>query len=98
LNRASPTIRRRPGRPRKVGTPETDSSVSAATPAPRRGRSSKKNEGDAAYEPPSGRLLEEGDENVEEDWEVAALAWGGIAVGGLGVGSPGVYGAEVSGR
>jgi hypothetical protein len=35
---------------------------------------------------------------MEEDWEVAALAWGSIAVGGLGLGSSAVLGAEVEGR
>jgi hypothetical protein len=56
------------------------------------------NESEAGYAPPNGGLLEEGDEEMEEDWEVAALTWGGIAVGGLGVGSSGVFGAEVRGR
>jgi hypothetical protein len=43
-------------------------------------------------------MPEEGDEGQEEDWESAALAWGGIVAGGLGVGSSGVYGGEVRAR
>lgn len=42
--------------------------------------------------------MEEGDEEVDEDWESAALAWGGISVGGLGFGGAGVYGGEVKAR
>ena len=39
-----------------------------------------------------------GEEDVAEDWEAGALAWGLTAVGGLGIGSVGVMGGEVGGR
>ena len=67
----------------------------------RRGRSSKKalgNDDDAAYQPAEGDQLEEGDEDVEEDWESAAMAWGTIITGGLGKGSAGIFGAEMKAR
>jgi hypothetical protein len=35
------------------------------------------------------------DEENEEDWEAAALAWGLSALGGLGLGSASVFGAEL---
>ena len=40
----------------------------------------------------------EGEEDVKEDPEAGALAWGLTALGGLGAGSASVWGAEVSGR
>lgn len=70
----------------------------------RRGRPSKKSiteevKGeDPSYEPDAGADLEEGDDNNEEGWEAAALAWGLISAGGLAVGSAAVYGAEVLAR
>ncbi|CZR54521.1 uncharacterized protein PAC_04405 [Phialocephala subalpina] len=91
--------RRRPGRPKKHEEPDT-------VAPKRRGRSAKKaieltngvDEDDANYEPTESEKSEEGDEDVEEDWEIGALAWGLLSVGGLGVGSAGVLGAEVVGR
>lgn len=55
-------------------------------------------EDDAAYKPVEGNQLEEGDEDVEEDWESAAMAWGTIIVGGLGKGSAGIFGADMKAR
>jgi len=83
-----------------------DADDSSAVLAPRRrGRPSKKStlahdgeDDDASYVPNEGSHLEEGDEEVEEDWEAAALAWGLISAGGLSVGSAAVYGAEVLAR
>ena len=42
--------------------------------------------------------LEEADEDVEEDWEAGALAWGLITAGGLGTGSAGVFGGKITAR
>lgn len=70
----------------------------------RRGRPSKKalsngdDADDASYQPTESDQMEEGDENVEDDWEAGALAWGLITVGGLGMGSAAIYGAEVVAR
>ena len=74
------------------------------SPAKRRGRPSKKaltngeDPNDAAYKPDESDEVEEGDENVDEDWEAGALAWGLITAGGLGMGSASIYGAEVVAR
>lgn len=87
---------------RRVGTPKkSDPGVDRVTMPPprRRGRSPKTSSNeDAAYVPDEDNIVEEGDEDVEEDWESAALAWGLITAGGLGMGSAGVYGAEVTAR
>lgn len=48
---------------------------------------------DAAYIPMQV-VPGEGDEDAEEDWEIAALVWGMISTLGLGAGSAGVFGAE----
>ncbi|TVY44634.1 hypothetical protein LOCC1_G003981 [Lachnellula occidentalis] len=96
------TPRRRPGRPRKSEKVEdTDDASSAVSLPRRRGRPSKKaavNDNDAAYKPAGGVQLEEGDEDVEEDWESAAMAWGTIITGGLGTGSAGIFGADMKAR
>ena len=67
----------------------------------RRGRPSKKaveNHADATYKPAGGDQLEEGDEDVQEDWESATMAWGMIITGGLGAGSAGIFGADMKAR
>lgn len=47
---------------------------------------------DGTYQPLEQDVVE-GNEDAEEDSEIAALAWGLITTGGLGVGSTAVYGA-----
>jgi len=99
---ATPSSRRRPGRPKKGEKAEdTDDASSVVSLPRRRGRSSKKalsNDDDSTYKPVEGDQLEEGDEDVEEDWESAAMAWGTIITGGLGKGSAGIFGAEIKSR
>ncbi|TVY38664.1 hypothetical protein LSUB1_G003725 [Lachnellula subtilissima] len=94
--------RRGPGRPRKTEKVEdTDDASSVVSLPRRRGKPSKKaveNHADATYKPAGGDQLEEGDENVEEDWESAAMAWGMIIAGGLGTGSAGIFGADMKAR
>ncbi|KAI9788490.1 MAG: hypothetical protein M1835_002237 [Candelina submexicana] len=46
---------------------------------------------------PNEVLDAEGEEEMGENTEAGALAWGLLAVGGLGVGSAAVFGAEVAG-
>ncbi|TVY60824.1 hypothetical protein LSUE1_G006397, partial [Lachnellula suecica] len=94
---ATPSVRRRPGRPKKEKVDDTDDASSASAPR-RRGRSSKKSIADddnAEYLPADGDSLVEGDEDVEIDLESAATAWGAIITGGLGKGSAGIFEAEV---
>lgn len=74
-----------------------EDSAAVATPA-RRGRPRKQVAEDTAYEPSESDQLEEGDEDAEEDAEMAAFAWGLITAGGLGTGSAAVYGAEILAR
>ena len=84
---------------RRVGRPRKDKS--STSPARLRSRPSKKSvdeEDDASYQPTESDNVEEGDENAEEDMEMAALAWGLITAGGLGTGSAGIYGAEILAR
>ncbi|TAQ85169.1 hypothetical protein B7494_g6508 [Chlorociboria aeruginascens] len=88
IQNSSTPARRRAGRPRKS---ETDVTYDA----PRRLRSKK--DDDPAYQP-IGAQLQEGDEDVEDDWEIGALAWGAITTGGLGNGSAGIFAAEVLAR
>jgi len=45
-----------------------------------------------------GEAENEGDEELEENWEIGALAWGIITATGLGAGSASVFGAEVVAR
>ena len=99
---AAPSTRRRAGRSKKLeDSADNASAVSGAKPK-RRGRSKKTavddDADDASYEPTESEQMEEGDEDVEEDWEAGALAWGLITTGGLGTGSAGVYGAEIMAR
>jgi len=98
---ATPSARHRPGRPRRnEKADDTDDTSSVSLPQ-RRGRSLKKaigNGDDAEYRPADGDRLEEGDEEAEEDWESAAMAWGTIITGGLGKGSAGIFGAEIKAR
>ena len=47
---------------------------------------------------PSEAVHREGDEEVEDDWEIAALTWGMISVLGLGTSSAGIFGAETVAR
>ncbi|CAG8974374.1 hypothetical protein HYALB_00010625 [Hymenoscyphus albidus] len=79
---------RTPGRPKKSAT------------TGKRGRPAKNRlpTPEDTYQPDETGPVAEGDEEVEEDWESAALAWGGIAIGGLGFGSAGAYGGEVRAR
>jgi len=93
-------IPRRRGRAKKseTSTPELPDDI---TSPQRRGRVSKKTgeeRDDASYQPTESDQFEEGDENVEEDTEVGALAWGLISAGGLGYGSASIYGADVTAR
>lgn len=98
----TPLTRRRPGRPKKNEKAEdTDDASSVVSTPRRRGRSSKALNDHAdvpAYQPAGVDQSEEGDEDVEEDWESAAVAWGTIVMGGLGTGSAGVFGAEMKAR
>ncbi|KAI9645834.1 hypothetical protein NHQ30_005269 [Ciborinia camelliae] len=76
---------------------------STDTPSPlrRRGRPKKssKSQQDAAYVPTRANVnATEGDQDEDEDWEIAALTWGVISAAGLGVGSAGVYGADMTAR
>ncbi|KAG4028268.1 hypothetical protein MFRU_023g01030 [Monilinia fructicola] len=66
----------------------------------RRPRRSTKSQQDAAYAPKLGAIgtAPEGDQDGDEDWEVAALTWGVVSAAGLGVGSASVYGAEITAR
>lgn len=78
-------IRRRVGRPRK-------------TNAKRAKKVLPENDADSAYIPSEADHIEEGDEEADDNWEVAAWVWGVITAAGLGVGSAGVYGAEAVAR
>ncbi|KAB8302218.1 hypothetical protein EYC80_005663 [Monilinia laxa] len=66
----------------------------------RRPRKFTKSQQDAAYAPKVGAngTIPEGDQDEDEDWEVAALTWGVVSAAGLGVGSAGVYDAEITAR
>ncbi|KAG9232748.1 hypothetical protein BJ875DRAFT_442874 [Amylocarpus encephaloides] len=89
------------GRPRMTDTPETNSTIASATPTLKRRGGPPKNisaNKDSSYQPTKSSPFPEGDKDVEEDWDSAALTWGGLAVGGLGVAGAGVYGAEVRAR
>ncbi|KAM3065687.1 hypothetical protein ACMFMG_011393 [Clarireedia jacksonii] len=87
---------RRRGRPKKSETPQN------STAGSRRSKTKKSQAGSedtAAYTPPSNfNEFTEGDEDEDEDWEMAALTWGVISSVGLGAGSAGVYGAEMTAR
>lgn len=50
------------------------------------------------YQPSQQEFVEEADEDAEEDYEIAALAWGLVSAGGLGIGSASVLGAEIVSR
>ncbi|KAE9379011.1 hypothetical protein N431DRAFT_396960 [Stipitochalara longipes BDJ] len=101
---AAPTTRRR-GRPKgsEKSTPDLDE-TSTVSRLKHRGNSSRKaltngdDANDPTYRPDESDEMEEGDENVDEDWEAGALAWGLITAGGLGMGSASIYGAEVVAR
>ncbi|CZT51415.1 uncharacterized protein RSE6_12558 [Rhynchosporium secalis] len=58
-----------------------------------RTQSEKKRDEDDDYAPSVDERLEEGDEDAEEDFEIAAFVWGLLSVAGLGTGSSAVYGA-----
>ncbi len=104
ISTAPTPAKRRPGRPRKSehiksenGDSHDESVLSAPTPR-RRGRPRKVHDnGDSAYQP-SEPVMEVGDEDEDEDWEVGALAWGLVAVTGLGSASSGVFGAETTAK
>ncbi|XMA08300.1 hypothetical protein WAI453_001091 [Rhynchosporium graminicola] len=63
-----------------------------------RTRSEKERDEDDDYAPSVDERLEEGDEDAEEDFEIAAFVWGLLSVAGLGTGSSAVYGAETISR
>lgn len=86
-NRIEVAEPRKVGRPRKYDT--KTQTIVKKRPA---------EDGDSAYSPSEASHVEEGDEEVEDNWEVAAWAWGIITSAGLGVGSPAVLGADVVGR
>lgn len=92
--------RRRVGRPKKTEGSAVSTSKennTEATASRRSARNVTRYE-DEEYEPPGGDVVDEGDENADEDVEIAALAWGLITAGGLGGGSAAVYGAETLSR
>jgi len=93
-------VRRRPGRPRKTDDVAEDTITVAAPKGLNEPNNAPGDEDvdDTSYQPTESEEIEEGDEDVEEDWETGALAWGLITVGGLGKGSAGIYGAEIIAR
>jgi hypothetical protein len=103
---ATPLTRRRARRPKKTESSlnAADDTITVSVPnSPRRRGRSKRTHADedaddASYQPIEGDQMEEGDEDVKEDWEAGALAWGLITTGGLGKGSAGIYGAEIMAR
>lgn len=99
----APTAAVKKGRGRPKGT--KNSPKAKADPARRSTRQSKveseaeldESESDDEDFEPSELLDVEGEEEMNEDTEAGALAWGLLAVGGLGVGCAGVFGSEVAG-
>jgi hypothetical protein len=80
--------RKRLGRPKKANAKrQTRSNKTAA-----------EEETDSSYTPSDSGRLDEGDEEMDDNWEVGAWAWGILAAAGLGVGTAGVFGAEVVAR
>ena len=96
------SIRRRAGRSKNLEDAAGDATIISGPISKRRGGAKKTavddDADDASYEPVESEPVDEGDEDGEEDWEAAALAWGLITTGGLGTGSAGIYGAEITAR
>jgi hypothetical protein len=61
-------------------------------------RSKTAGEADSTYAPSEEDRFNEGDEGVEDNWEVGACTWGILTTTGLGVVSAGVFGAEIVAR
>ncbi|KAH7360658.1 hypothetical protein BKA65DRAFT_190203 [Rhexocercosporidium sp. MPI-PUGE-AT-0058] len=100
----SSTARRRKGIARKSaslgekGFQRADHHRERSKRATSRTYSGRSRNSDDEYTPSEYERVDEGDEDAEEDFESAALAWGLLSIGGLGTGSAAVYGAETTSR
>jgi len=101
IGEMSDRARKGPGRPKKIGTSKSTGTheKTPSSTVTRRGVPASRNAtDDDEYSPSDDERFAEGDENTEEQLEIAALAWGLLSVGGLGMGSAAVHGAESTSR
>ena len=101
IGEMSDRARKVPGRPKKIGTSKSTGTheKTPSSTVTRRGVPASRNAtDDDEYSPSDDERFAEGDENTEEQLEIAALAWGLLSVGGLGMGSAAVHGAESTSR